>query len=34
VLLGYVVDFIHLQHWPVFNVAEVCVTAGAIVILL
>jgi signal peptidase II len=28
-LRGYVVDFIHLTHWPVFNVADVYVTAGA-----
>jgi signal peptidase II len=27
-LRGYVVDFIHVPHWPVFNVADVCVTAG------
>ena len=26
---GYVVDFIHVAHWPVFNVADICVTAGA-----
>jgi signal peptidase II len=25
---GYVVDFIHLSHWPVFNVADVVVSAG------
>lgn len=25
---GYVVDFVHLQHWPVFNVADVYVTVG------
>jgi len=25
---GYVVDFIHIPHWPVFNVADICVTAG------
>ena len=25
---GYVVDFIHLAHWPVFNVADMLVVAG------
>ena len=25
---GYVVDFIHVSHWPVFNVADVLVTVG------
>jgi len=30
---GYVVDFIHVQHWPVFNVADICVTAGAALIV-
>lgn len=25
---GYVVDFVHLHHWPVFNVADICVTIG------
>ena len=29
---GYVVDFIHLQHWPVFNVADVLVAAGGILL--
>lgn len=28
VLRGYVVDFIHLRHWPVFNVADALVVAG------
>jgi signal peptidase II len=27
---GYVVDFIHLTHWPVFNVADVLVSAGLV----
>lgn len=26
---GYVVDFIHVTHWPVFNVADVAVGLGA-----
>jgi len=26
---GYVIDFIHLQHWPVFNVADVLICVGA-----
>jgi signal peptidase II len=26
---GYVVDFIHLHRWPVFNVADIAICAGA-----
>jgi signal peptidase II len=26
---GYVVDFVHLHHWPVFNVADVLIVVGA-----
>jgi signal peptidase II len=26
---GYVVDFIHLTHWPIFNVADAYVVVGA-----
>jgi len=29
---GYVVDFVHLTHWPVFNVADIYVTAGACIL--
>lgn len=25
---GYVVDFVHLHHWPVFNVADICLVVG------
>ncbi len=31
---GYVVDFVHIHHWPVFNVADIYVTAGAIILAL
>jgi signal peptidase II len=33
-LRGYVVDFIHVSHWPVFNVADVLVVAGGILFVL
>ena len=26
----YVVDFLYLHHWPVFNVADSCITVGAL----
>lgn len=26
---GLVVDFIHLSHWPIFNVADICLVVGA-----
>ena len=29
---GYVVDFLHLHHWPVFNVADSCITIGALML--
>ena len=31
---GYVVDFIHAAHWPVFNVADIWVTLGGLALLL
>ena len=32
--LGYVVDFIHLRHWPVFNVADVLIVVGGALLAL
>lgn len=29
-IYGYVIDFIDLQVWPVFNIADSAITAGAI----
>jgi signal peptidase II len=34
VVRGYVVDFMHLPHWPVFNVADVYVCVGAALLAL
>jgi signal peptidase II len=31
-LRGVVVDFIHVAHWPVFNVADVAVTLGILLL--
>ena len=31
---GYVVDFIHVHYWPVFNVADVTIVAGTILLAL
>lgn len=32
ILFGYVVDFLHLHHWPVFNVADSCISVGAVML--
>lgn len=34
VLRGYVIDFMHLHAWPVFNVADVAVCVGAPLLVL
>lgn len=34
VRLGHVVDFIDLHFWPVFNVADIGITVGALLIVL
>lgn len=31
---GYVVDFIHLHSWPVFNVADMAIVAGGILLAI
>jgi signal peptidase II len=31
---GYVTDFIHLPHWPAFNVADVCISGGVLALVL
>jgi signal peptidase II len=31
---GHVVDFLQLPHWPVFNVADMCINAAAAVIVV
>jgi len=32
IAFGYVVDFLHIHHWPVFNVADSCITVGALML--
>jgi signal peptidase II len=34
VRLGYVVDFLHLRYWPVFNVADSCIVIGVALLVL
>jgi len=31
---GHVVDFLMLPHWPVFNVADMCINAAAVAIVV
>ncbi|MFO0614493.1 MAG: signal peptidase II [Polyangiaceae bacterium] len=34
VFRGYVIDFIHVRHWPVFNVADIAVGVGVGLLVL
>lgn len=31
---GFVVDFLQLPRWPIFNIADIAVTSGAILLIL
>jgi signal peptidase II len=31
---GHVVDFLELPHWPIFNVADICINIAALLILI
>jgi len=33
-LRGHVIDFLELPHWPIFNVADVCINVAAALIVL
>ncbi len=33
-LRGHVVDFLQLPHWPIFNVADMCINIAAVVIVV
>jgi signal peptidase II len=33
-LRGHVVDFLELPHWPIFNVADVCINVAAALIVI
>jgi signal peptidase II len=34
VLRGHVVDFLELPHWPIFNVADMCITSAAVMVIV
>ena len=33
VALGSVIDFVKLPHWPAFNIADMCITLGVIILV-
>jgi signal peptidase II len=34
VFRGHVVDFLQLPHWPIFNVADICIDTAAVMIII
>ncbi len=34
VLRGHVVDFLQLPYWPIFNVADICISSAAVLIMV
>lgn len=34
VRFGYVVDFLELPYWPIFNVADACIVTGGVLLIL
>jgi signal peptidase II len=34
VFRGHVVDFLELPYWPVFNVADMCITTAAVMVMV
>jgi signal peptidase II len=34
VFRGHVVDFLQLPHWPIFNVADICIDTAAVMIIV
>lgn len=33
-LRGHVVDFLQLPHWPIFNIADICINVAALLIVI
>jgi len=34
ITVGPVTDFVKLPHWPAFNIADICITAGVVILLI
>jgi signal peptidase II len=34
IFLGFVVDYIDFRIWPVFNIADSCITIGALILII